>query len=201
MVTMYLDGVPIAVRPEDVPQMQARGALMYGKDDLLQLPAEIAQLFDQAKSSLQRFVDGVVADGFIDVSDASEGRALQQIMVRITQRVNDVLTVASLNYAVREAGETDQERVDRLATDARYLGFGAVELQQRFGLEKDEAEQVYARSQEIDYVPPTGEQWAMMATEAGAEGTPSKWIPVSEVPEHLRDRVVAIRTTAPEGED
>lgn len=193
-VTMYLDGVPIDVDEKDVPQMQARGALIWGKEDLVRLPEEIDQLLDQVRLSLHRFVDGVSSDGYIDTSDASESRALQQGMVRLTQRMNDVLTVAGLNYPVREEPENAEARLTRLAMDARHHDWGARELQQRYGLDRETAEQVMSREEGLDFTPATGDEWVQYLQD---DNTLSAFVPRSELPADKKDAVVSVRTTPP----
>lgn len=190
MVSMWLAGTPILVPEDRVAEMVGRGALQYGPEDLENLPAELDLIVDEVKTCYRRFVDGVISDGQIDSQEGHEAHALQVALRKLTGRVQDLVNIAYQNYPMREAGESDDERLDRLARDARYHGWGEVELSRRYGLSTEEAQAIVDR--EVDYQAPTGEEHARID---------GRWVLMSRVAETDKEKIEAITTVAPPQED
>lgn len=197
MTTMYIDGIPVQVPTEHVGEMQARGALLYGADDLAAMPSELDALFDEAKACAHRFVDGVLANRQIDPSEDAESFALQRVMTRIAGRVNEMVTVAHVSFPVTPGTETDEERLDRLARDVQYHGWGLEEVKNRYGLTQEEAQAVLDRP--IPALEMMAEPHAQMVDETGQ--IVDEWVPLSRVPDEHKERIVSIIThRVPEGE-
>lgn len=186
LVPMWLTGVPILVPQDRVAEMEGRGALRYGPEDLKQLPDELDLIVDEVKTSYRRFVDGVLADGQVDPQEGHEAHAMQVALRKLTSRMQDLVNVAYTNFPVAQGAETDDQRLERLAVDAKYHGWGERELANRYGLSLEEAQVIIDRP--VDYQVPEGEPHAKVAGE---------WMPLASVPEVDREKIEAVTTGIP----
>lgn len=191
LVTMYLDGIPIQVPENRMGELQARGALAYGPEDMGRLATELDTYIDQYRESYHRFVDGVLADGEIDVADGAEGVTMQRALSMITGRSNELIQVAYQNFPVGEQRESAADRRKRMATDMMLNGWSPEELQRRYGINDDERAAVVDAADKLNWVPRT-EPMAQL------EGRDTL-VPLSEVKGADKERIVAV-TTAPSQE-
>lgn len=189
LVPMWLRGVPIQVPEDRVAEMQASGALRYGPEDLKQLPDELDRMADELKASYRRFVDGVLADGEIDPQEGHQVHAMQVALRNLTARMQDLINVAYTNFPVVQETESDDARLDRLAVDAKYHGWGEQELARRYALPAEEIQAVLGR--EVQYEVPGIDQHAKI------DGA---WRPLADVPAEDKEKIEAITTVAPKGD-
>lgn len=136
VTTMYWHGIAVQVPSDRVGTFQAQGYLLFKPEDLSDLAVEVDQLCDEAAESFRRFCEGVLENKQIDPGENSEAHALQQVMNRLYQRIQDGLNVAYQNYPVVEAEESPQRRTARIRTDAEYHGVDFDEMKKRYGMEE-----------------------------------------------------------------
>lgn len=189
LVQVWLGGVPALVPADRVAEMQARGALMYGPEDLERLSGEIDHLLEGLSGSARRFVDGILADRQIDPAEGAEAHVMQQALRTVTARIQDLVNVAYQSFPVASTEELDDERLDRLAVDAQYHGWGETELATRYGLDTPTAQAVLGRKVRR---PSAGPLRALV------EGSDT-WTPLQDVPDSAKERIVSISTVDEEG--
>lgn len=135
--TMYLDGIPIQVPNERIADLQARGALMYGPEDLAALPDEVDLMLDELSKAVHDFTDGVLDNKQIDTSDGAQANVMQQSIRRVTARLQDIINVAYQNFPTVEASESKEALAVRIKRDAEYHGMPVRDMELRYGMGKE----------------------------------------------------------------
>ena len=102
------DGKSLLVRGQDVDSFLAKG---FAREafDAMELCAKFETACDAVKPLLRAYVDGVLGDGFIDTSDASNERALLDGLGLLAGAVHKTLDGIGARYLTRANFEAAKE--------------------------------------------------------------------------------------------